>query len=96
VRVERSSVIRVSVVDERDVSIELPFPVFRVTVWRREGTESVTFDIEDAAVSDVLDFARSPEHGDADMIEVFCKIDVGNLNAEDETHGTVLLERITR
>jgi len=87
---------RVSIVDERDVSIELPLPVFRVTVWRREGAESTTFDIDEATVSEVLDFAHAPEHGDATMIEIFCTFSVEDFSTEDKSRGTIALERITR
>jgi hypothetical protein len=79
------------VVDERDVSGEYPLPLFRVTVWRRGGAHSTTYDIEAAGVSEVLEFTRSSECDGADQIEVFCKIrtDRGSL-------ATVLLETIER
>lgn len=82
---------RAWIVDERDVSGEYPLPLFRVTVWRRGGAHSTTYDVEASGVSEVLEMARSPEFDDADRIEVFCKIktDRGEL-------ATVLLEEIDR
>jgi hypothetical protein len=83
--------VRAWLVDERDVSGEYPLPLFRVTVWRRGGAHSATYDVEAAGVSEVLEFTRSAECDGAERIEVFCKIrtDVGQL-------ATVLLETIRR
>lgn len=82
---------RAWLVDERDVSGAYPLPMFRVTVWRRDGAHSTTYDVEATGISETLAFAHSQEFADADRIEVFCKIrtDLGHL-------ATVLLETIDR
>jgi hypothetical protein len=60
---------KIALVDERDINIELPLPTFRVAVW--ETSSSVgSFDIVDATVSEVLEYAKA-QAANAATVEVF-------------------------
>jgi len=74
------------IVDERDVNVECPLPVFRVAVWQ-DDAHVTTYDVEAAGVSEVLQFTRSPECEGAELIEVFCKI-----RLDSKSLATILLE----
>lgn len=76
------------IVDERDVNVECPLPMFRVTVWH-DDAHVTTWDIEAASVSEVLQFTRSPACEDAMRVEVTCKV-----RLDSEHLATVLLETI--
>ena len=60
---------KIALVDERDINIELPLPTFRVAVWETSSSVS-SFDIVDATVSEVLEYAKTQAET-ATTVEVF-------------------------
>jgi hypothetical protein len=60
---------KIALVDERDINIELPLPTCRVAVWETSSSVS-SFDIVDATASEVLDYARA-QAANAATVEVF-------------------------
>lgn len=60
---------KIALVDERDINIELPLPTFRVAVWETPSSVG-SFDIVEATVSEVLEYARA-QAVTAATVEVF-------------------------
>lgn len=48
----------VQLVDERDVSIELPLPIFRIAVWENSFSVAV-YDMTDGTLDDALAFVEA-------------------------------------
>lgn len=63
---------RVELVDERDVSLELPLPVFRIAVWETDSSVSV-YDMTDGSLADAVAFVEKNRH-DAFRVDLFAKV----------------------
>ncbi|SMG41382.1 hypothetical protein [Agreia pratensis] len=59
----------VTLVDERDIDIELPLPTFRVAVWETEFSVG-SYNVVGASIRDVLAYADQ-QGKDAFKVEVF-------------------------
>jgi hypothetical protein len=63
---------RVELVDERDVSLELPLPVFRIAVWETASSVSV-YDMTEGSLADALAFVEKNRR-DAFRVDLSAKV----------------------
>jgi hypothetical protein len=60
---------KITLIDERDINIELPLPTFRVAVWHTPWEVS-SFDVTDGSIYEVLSYAERQSEN-ATTVEVF-------------------------